>query len=326
MEFLHKLIMNLVVPPVGLIILCLTLPLLLIYRFIRSILTFSSQNIAGKVVLITGASSGIGEHLAYEYARRGASLVLVARREKSLREVAERARQLGSPDVLVIRADVSKVAECKRFVDRTMDHFRRMDHLVCNAGVYNSHLFECGINAEISKPVMDINFWGSIYPTYFAIPHLKKSKGKIIVNASVAGWAISPWASVYGASKAALINFFETLRLELAQEVTITIVAPAFIQSEITQGKHLNKEGILEVDPKLRKIINSRFQVKSAGECAKAIVNGACRGERYVVEPSYYRLLFLFHFMCPEIVEWFVRLICRIKPIISKSNTNGINN
>ncbi|MCD7452502.1 Polycomb protein sop-2, partial [Datura stramonium] len=84
-----------------------------------------SENMKGKVVLITGASSGIGEELAYEYARRGSSLAIVARREKQLREVAERAKSIGSPDVVSIRADVSNIQDCQRFVDETVKHFGR---------------------------------------------------------------------------------------------------------------------------------------------------------------------------------------------------------
>ncbi|GAU24816.1 hypothetical protein TSUD_157290 [Trifolium subterraneum] len=88
-----------------------------------------------KVVLITGAASGIGEQLAYEYARRGAKLSLVDIRKENLGAVADKARSLGSPDVTIIGADVTKLEDNKRFVDETMNHFGRLDHLVNNAGV-----------------------------------------------------------------------------------------------------------------------------------------------------------------------------------------------
>ncbi|KAF8390678.1 hypothetical protein HHK36_025205 [Tetracentron sinense] len=113
-----------------------------------------SENVAGKVVLITGASSGIGEHLAYEYARRGACLVLVARRETRLREVAERACGFGSPEVVVVRADVSKVDDCRRFVDETVNHFGRLDHLLNNAGVASVCKFEDATDITKLVPVM----------------------------------------------------------------------------------------------------------------------------------------------------------------------------
>ncbi|XP_021970074.2 11-beta-hydroxysteroid dehydrogenase 1A isoform X1 [Helianthus annuus] len=92
---------------------------------------------SGKVVLITGASSGLGELIAYEYAKLGAYLAIIARNkpESRLEQVAHRARELGSPDVLFVFADVSKVDECRMFVDETVKHFGRLDHLVCNAGI-----------------------------------------------------------------------------------------------------------------------------------------------------------------------------------------------
>nr|DAD35859.1 TPA_asm: hypothetical protein HUJ06_006499 [Nelumbo nucifera] len=317
MDLIHQLL-NLVLPPISLIILCVSIPLLLIFRLVRCIIQsiFISENLTGKVVLITGASSGIGEYLAYEYAKRRASLVLVARRETKLREIGEKARQLGATDVVIAPADVSKAAECNRFVQETVKHYGRLDHLVCNAGVVLYCPVEDTTDVEKLRPVMDINFWGSIYATHFALPHLKRSKGNIIVNASMKGWLVSPWSILYGASKAALINFFETLRVELPQDenVKITIVAPGFIKSEITQGKHLSKEGEVVIDPEMSKMMSGKFPVESTEECARAIVKGVCRGERYIVEPSWYRVLPLFQFMCPELVEWCSRCLYKTKP------------
>ena len=147
-------LMNILLPPIALIMLLLILPPYLVLKFLGLIKGFMySEDVAGKVVLITGASSGIGEvspehnrskflytrptlcnnihadffivfkQIAYQYARRGARLALVARREDRLRGVASEARKMGSPDVIMIRADVSKVEDCKRFVDEAMRHF-----------------------------------------------------------------------------------------------------------------------------------------------------------------------------------------------------------
>ncbi|KAF5191206.1 11-beta-hydroxysteroid dehydrogenase-like [Thalictrum thalictroides] len=125
MELIH-LVMDLVVPPVLLIFLLVILPPYLLYKFVNSIIKqFTMEDLTGKVVLITGASSGIGEHLAYEYAKKGARLSLVARREKKLQEVAEKARKFGSPDAIFICGDVSKSNDCKRFVEETVNHFGR---------------------------------------------------------------------------------------------------------------------------------------------------------------------------------------------------------
>uniref|UniRef100_M4EYA2 Uncharacterized protein n=1 Tax=Brassica campestris TaxID=3711 RepID=M4EYA2_BRACM len=195
---------------------------------------FLFENVAGKVVLITGASSGIGEHLAYEYAKKGAYLALVARREDRLDIVAETSRQLGSGDVIIIPGDVAEVEDCKEFIDETIRHFGKLDHLINNAGVTQTVVFEDYIHIQAANPIMDINFWGSTYITYFAIPHLRKSKGKVIVISSGAANIALPVASVYSASKAALLRFFETLRIELNPDIKITIVFPGVVATDMT--------------------------------------------------------------------------------------------
>ncbi|KAK4486154.1 hypothetical protein RD792_008822 [Penstemon davidsonii] len=110
-----------------------------LYYICRSVF---SEDLAGKVVVITGASSGIGEHLAYEYGRRGAYLVIGARRENALREVADNAYWLGSPRAIPIRTDVSNVDDCKRLIEETVNQFGRLDHLVLNSGVTPVSLFK----------------------------------------------------------------------------------------------------------------------------------------------------------------------------------------
>ncbi|KAJ9163919.1 hypothetical protein P3X46_023541 [Hevea brasiliensis] len=109
-----------------------------------------------------------------------------------------------------------------------------VDHLAANAG--------------------DINFWGSVYSSYFAIPHLKRSKGKIIVIALCASWLPAPRMSFYNASKAALVSTYETLRIELGPPIGITIVNPGLIESEKTGGKFLNQQGQLAVDEEMRDV------------------------------------------------------------------------
>uniref|UniRef100_A0A7C9DQV4 11-beta-hydroxysteroid dehydrogenase n=1 Tax=Opuntia streptacantha TaxID=393608 RepID=A0A7C9DQV4_OPUST len=119
--------LNIVAPPFTFFSLCLLLPPFHLLKFLLFVLRslFFTEDVAGKVVIITGASSGIGEQLAYEYARRGACLVLAARRGKSLREVADMCLEVGSSDAVTITADVSDVDDCKRIVDSAISHFGR---------------------------------------------------------------------------------------------------------------------------------------------------------------------------------------------------------
>ncbi|KAK6250284.1 hypothetical protein SCA6_004289 [Theobroma cacao] len=192
MDLINK-FMNAIVATISLIALFF---LLHHYRFFKSLLstvrTIFKENVTGKVILITGASSGVGENLAYKYARRGARLALVARREHRLQEVAAIFEITGSPEAIYILGDISKIEDCKRFVDATVNHFGHLDHLVTSAGVAPVCLFEDYDDITKASPAMDINFWGSVYSTYFAQRHLKKRKGKIIVIASRAAWLFAP--------------------------------------------------------------------------------------------------------------------------------------
>ncbi|KAK1376095.1 11-beta-hydroxysteroid dehydrogenase 1B [Heracleum sosnowskyi] len=291
--------LNILLPFISIILAVVVLPPFLLFKLVYSLVrtTFFIEDVAGKVVAITGASSGIGEHVAYEYAKRGACLVLVARREDRLRVVADKAKQLGSPHVLVVRADVSNTEDCKNFVDQTILHFHKLDHLVNNAGIAPVCMFEDYEDVCDHKSVMDVNFWGSVYCTQFAIPHLKQSRGKIIVLSSVVGWCNFPRLSIYGATKAALISFFETLRVEVGSEIGITIVTPGLVDSEITDSEFMSKT-------------NAKFvPMESVEGCAQAIVNGTRCGDRFIMEPAWLKPLFYWKLLCPELMEWFTRLV-----------------
>ncbi|KAI5560436.1 hypothetical protein BDE02_16G047400 [Populus trichocarpa] len=313
---IHRLL-NIVFPLTIIISILVILPPYLVFKLLSYIKrSMFTENVAGKVVLITGASSGIGEHLllyliliilllycmwqntkglAYEYARRGARLALVARREDRLREVADKAHELGSPEAFVIRANVAKVEDCKRIVDEAVNHFGQLDHLVSNAGILRAELFE---NCKLSDfaPILDVNFLGATYCARFAIPVLRKSKGKIVAITSVAAWSPAPRATFYNASKAALVSFFETLRVECDSHIGITIVLPGLIESEMTVPDSLSKFQAKLVPP-----------IESTRQCAEAIVHSACRGDMYLTEPSWSNALFMLKLLCPELFDWFYR-------------------
>ncbi|KAM3367111.1 hypothetical protein ACQJBY_016022 [Aegilops geniculata] len=247
-------------------LLLLFLPPYYVYRLTASFLgSVFPDNVSGKVVLITGASSGIGEHLAYEYAKRGANLALVARREASLREVADNASALGSPSVLVLPADVSKPDDCRKFIDDTVAYFGRLDHLVNNASIWQVCKFE---------EVEDVNFFRTLM-----------------------------------ASKAAALNFYDTLRMELGGDVRITEIVPGVVESEITKGKMLTKEGEMKVDQDERDAILGPTPAEPVAAFAKTAVKDVCRGERYVFEPRWYMAVYLFRVCFPEILAWSSRLL-----------------
>ncbi|BFG32276.1 hypothetical protein CerSpe_185500 [Prunus speciosa] len=304
MDLIHK-VLNLAVPLLTFIGLLFFLPPFLIYKFISFMRRSKSiENMAGKVVLITGASSGIGEHLAYEYAKRGARLALADRREDRLPGVADKTRGLGSPDAIVLPADVSILEHCNRLVNETVNHFGQLDHLVNNAGVLQSGSFEDWTQGQFSKlvSIMDINFWGSVYCTHFSLPHLRKSKGKIVVISSCATWFSTPKFGFYNASKAALTCFFETLRAELGSDIGITIVSPGVIESEMTRSSQF-----------LSQVRSNLTPSKSTEGCTKAIVDSACRGDRCLTEPAWVRFGFWLRVFCPELLEKLFQLLATKK-------------
>ncbi|KAL5862613.1 hypothetical protein ACOSQ3_000127 [Xanthoceras sorbifolium] len=295
MDLIHKLI-NMLLTPITCIALIFVFPIYLAFKFLSYIKRhLFSENVAGKVVIITGAASGIGEQMAYEYAKRSAYLVLVDIRKDLLEVVVDRARRFGSPNVIAVPADVSVEEDCKRFVDTAVNHFGKLDHLVNNAGIGRQCLFKNVDSVSKYTPIMDINFWGTVYATHYAIPHLRKSKGKIIVISSTCGWYPFPKLSFYNASKAALISFYETLRTEIGGDIGITIVTPGLIKTELTLSDSLPKEMRL-------------IPMESKEECAKAIVKSACRGDTYLVHPSWVRLVFVWKAFFPELTEYFNRL------------------
>ncbi|KAK8595770.1 hypothetical protein V6N12_064280 [Hibiscus sabdariffa] len=256
MDFSHKLI-SVIFPVLTIIFLLFFLPPYLIFKLISYIFrSFFPEDVAGKVILITGASSGIGEHLAYEYARKGARLALVARREDRLTEVADKARRLGSPDVLIIPADVSKPEDCKSFINEAVKYF------------------------------------GRLYGAHFAVPHLRKNKGKIIVMASIAGFIPLPKHCFYSAAKAALISFYEALRVEFGSDIGITIVFPGLIYTDMVLQHAYSSE------------VQTSFLLGQTAEgCAKSIVRSACRGDAYLTEPFWYRTFWLFKMLCPDLLD-----------------------
>ncbi|GAB2213435.1 hypothetical protein Drorol1_Dr00021475 [Drosera rotundifolia] len=299
MELLHT-FLNLVSFSFGFLFLGLVMPPYMAFKLITFVASFlSAEDVAGKVILITGASSGIGEHIAYSYARRGACLALAARREDRLQEVANKAKKLGSPKILIIAADVSKVDDCKRMIDATINHFGRVDHLVNNAGVPAVYYLE-DFDITAVKSVMEINFWGSVYTTKFAIPHLRQSKGRIIAISSCYGWFPSPNSIFYNASKAAMTHFFETLKINMAPDIKITVVTPGYVHSEMTQ------KATKDV---LNSIIGHLFYDTDA--CAEAIVKGACRGRKYMTVPAWYTPGTYITFLCPEMIEWILHKMLR---------------
>nr|GEY67057.1 11-beta-hydroxysteroid dehydrogenase 1B-like [Tanacetum cinerariifolium] len=150
----------------------------------------------------------------------------------------------------------------------------------------------------------DTNFWGYVYMTHLSIPHLRRSKGKIVVIASSATWMPVPRMSIYNASKAAVVSFYESLRMELGSEVEITIVTPGLTESEMSQGKIMDKDGEMVIDQDMRDAEMSIVPIELAAKSAVAIVDGASRGDLYLAVPRWVQTTIYWVAFFPEMVDW----------------------
>lgn len=185
-----------------------------------------------KVVIITGASSGIGLAIAREFANLGSKVVLAARSEDKLKELESEFVSRGV-QALAVKTDVSVIEECKNLIDKTIEKFGRIDILINNAGISMRALF-LDVDMQVLKRLMDVNFWGTVYCSKFALPYLIRSKGSLVGISSVAGFQGLPGRSGYSASKFAMHGFMETLRIEnLKNGLHVMILSAGFTKSEI---------------------------------------------------------------------------------------------
>jgi short-subunit dehydrogenase len=185
-----------------------------------------------KVVIITGASSGIGKALALEMSARGAIVVIAARSEDKLAEIKSSLKSPGT-GFLVVKTDVSIEDDCRNLINATIEKFGRIDVLINNAGISMRALFE-DVDLKVIRRLMDVNFWGTVYCTRFALPYLLQTKGTVVGVSSIAGFKGLPGRTGYSASKFAMQGFLETLRIENRKKgLNVLIACPGFTASNI---------------------------------------------------------------------------------------------
>ena len=185
-----------------------------------------------KVVVVTGASSGIGEAMAREYARMGAKVVMAARREEELRRIAGEIESTGGT-VVCVSCDVVKEEECKHLIEVAVERFGGIDVMICNAGLSMRALFD-DCDLKVLHRLMDVNFWGTVNCTKYALPHLQRSRGSLVGISSVAGIHGLPGRTGYSASKYAMTGFLDTIRVEnLKRGVHVMTACPGFTASNV---------------------------------------------------------------------------------------------
>jgi short-subunit dehydrogenase len=211
-----------------------------------------AQSFAGKVIVITGASDGIGAELARQLAAEGPKLVLAARRRDALEIVARDCEAKGAT-ALVVPTDVGIESDCRALIAKAVEHFGAVDILVNNAGVSMHAYIDEIPDTSVYENLMRINLMGSVWPTHAAIPYLKTSHGLIVAVSSLAGLVGVPARTTYCATKFAQTGFFEALRAEVQpQGVDVCIVYPGVVATEIRRngwdgsGQKAGKSGLSE--------------------------------------------------------------------------------
>lgn len=230
----------------------------------------------GKVVIITGSTSGIGLSLAHEFGRRGASVVISGRNQERL-DAAFNELQSEGVDTLAVRTDASIEGACKNLIDCTIDWKGKIDVLVNNAGVSMRAAFK-NTDLSVLKSLMDINFWGTVYCTKMALPYLLESKGSVVGIISVAGYIGLPGRTGYSASKFAVRGFLETLRCEnLKTGLHVLIAAPGFTSSNIRKSALLANGEQQGATPR------DEAKMMSSDKVAKKVVRAVVRRKNELI-------------------------------------------
>ena len=254
------------------------------------------MNIAGSVVIITGASDGIGAELARILARRGAKLVLNARNAERLRTVV--------PDAFTVPGDITDPSVRTQLIDATLARFGQIDILINNAGAgLYSPAWQVPI--EDARRLMELNFFAPLALTQLAVPHMRGRKSGMIVNiGSMAGKITLPWFTMYSVSKYALGSLTEGLRMELKRDgIHAMIVCPGYVTTNFQA--HILGGNVPTT------VAKAKALAITVEQCAEDIVGGIESGKRTVVTPK---------------LGWFVVAAARLFPGLLQAQLTKIHN
>jgi short-subunit dehydrogenase len=248
------------------------------------------------VVIITGASSGIGEACAYAFADAGYAIVLAARNKEKLNNVCQKIKNKNGA-AIAVATDVSIEADCRNLITTVVNTFGRVDVLINNAGISMRALFN-ELDLNVIKQVMDINFWGMVYCTKYALPYLLKTRGSVIGISSVAGFVGLPGRTGYSASKFAMHGFLNALRCEnIPNNLHVGIVAPGYTASNI-RNTALDKSGNSQAESPL-----NESKLMPAETVAKEILQCVKQRKNLVVLTTQGKLAFLLSKFFPKLLD-----------------------
>ena len=262
-----------------------------------------SNSFQNKVAIVTGASSGIGRAIALEMASRGVRVMLASRTEEDLLAVKGEIEEMGGIASLFV-VDVTDEKRCQELMEATLRQFQKIDILVNNAGISMRANFS-EVDMDVLRRVMETNFWGSVYCSRYALPHIIRSKGSIVGISSICGVTPLPGRSGYSASKHALDGFLESLRLENQENgLHIMLVHPGYTTSNIRHVA-LDKNGEPHLDSHL-----DEEKLMSSERVAREVLAGIASRKRDVVLTMEGKIITWIYRRRPQIAE---RLLNREK-------------
>ncbi len=232
-----------------------------------------------KVVVITGASSGIGKALAVSIAQLGAIVVLAARNLKLIEEISLALNADGF-NTMAVKVDVSVEEDCKLLIENTIQKFGKIDILINNAGISMRAMFE-DVDLDVIRKVMDVNFWGTVYCTKYALPYILKAQGSIVGISSIAGYKGLPARSGYSASKFAMQGFLDVLRIEnMKKDLHVLVACPGFTATNIRKTA-LAKDGSQQGETP-----RDEDKMMSADTVAHRIIQAIIKRKRTIIMTS----------------------------------------
>jgi short-subunit dehydrogenase len=249
----------------------------------------------GQVVILTGASEGIGRALALQIAEPGLQIVICGRNAARLDDL-KKALEAKGAGCITVAGDLAERSECQRAVETAVKTYGRIDTLINNAGITMWANFEDTTDPSLIEHVMRVNFLSAANCTHYALPYLIKSRGRIAAVASIAGILGVPGHAIYGASKHAMMGFFNSLRVELkAKGVSVTMIAPDFVKTEIHM-RGLDASG---------KAMGKRIDDKnmSAGDCARLMAKAISKRQRLLITSARGKLAYTVRDLLPGLVD-----------------------
>lgn len=276
----------------------------------------TEASLAGDVVVITGASSGLGLEMARELAGEGARLVIAARTEEELSRAQDDLRSRGA-EVHAVPCDVGQEEESRRLIEEAVAHYGRIDGLICNAGVIQvGHIHS--LTSDDFERAMDTMYFGTLYPILAAIPHMRKQKsGRIALVTSIGGKIAVPYLLPYDAAKFAAVGLGEGLRAELARDgILVTTIIPGLMRT----GSYLNAE--FAGEGKGRNAMYRLFSAMSSlpgltvdgAEAARVFVHAIRRGDAYIIYPPQYLVAAKIHGIAPAVTTAIMSVVARLLP------------